>query len=199
MAVNWAVCLSKAAIDFNVHISALDPDPQAPCKGFAHEFVCGSLTDFDTVYAFGKEVDVITIEIENVNTEALEALQKEGKQVFPDPKTIRMIQDKRAQKQFFQQHGLPSSPFRLIENKQELMNNLDMLPAVQKLARAGYDGRGVQILKNETALSQAFDAPSLIESFVPFEKELAIIVARNIHGEIKLSRLWRWFFIPNTI
>ena len=188
--------LIQAAVDFNVHIRVLDPDPEAPCAGYAHAFSQGSLTDFDTVYQFGQQVDLLTIEIENVNTEALEALQAEGKTVYPDPKTIRMIQDKRAQKQFFEKHDLPTAPFKLVENKDEVQANADMLPMVQKLAKAGYDGRGVQVLKEESSLVQAFDAPGLIESFVPFEKEIAIIVARNVQGEVNTFPLVEMVFHP---
>ena len=188
--------LIQAAVDFNVHIRVLDPDPEAPCAGYAHAFTQGKLTDFDTVYKFGQHVDLLTIEIENVNTEALEALQEEGKIVYPDPKTIRMIQDKREQKQFFKDHGLPTSPFIRVQNKAQVLDHEDMLPMVQKLAKAGYDGRGVQVLKDQASLKQAFDAPGLIESFVPFEKEIAIIVARNQQGEVSTFPLVEMVFHP---
>ncbi|MEO0472841.1 MAG: 5-(carboxyamino)imidazole ribonucleotide synthase [Bacteroidota bacterium] len=188
--------LIQAAIDYNVDISVLDPSGAAPARPYAHQFVQGPLTDFETVYQFGRDLDVLTIEIENVNTEALEKLQTEGKKVYPDPKTIRMIQDKRQQKQFFVQHNLPTSPFHLTDNKAEVEALVDFLPAVQKLGRAGYDGRGVQVLKDKSALSKAFDAPGLVEKFVPFEKELAILVARNPQGDIQTYPLVEMVFHP---
>ena len=109
--------LIQAAIDFNIHIRVMDGAENAPCKYTAHEFVQGDITDFDTVYKFGQGCDVITIEIENVNTDAMEALQKEGKIVYPDPKIVRMIQNKRKQKQFYADRVLPTSPFHLVENR----------------------------------------------------------------------------------
>lgn len=188
--------LLQAAIDFNLHISVLDPSPEAPCRPYAHHFVEGSLTDYDTVYAFGKAVDVLTIEIENVNTDALLALQKEGKTVYPDPATIKMIQDKREQKQFFVNHDLPTAPFTLTENAGEVQAMADKLPAVQKLGRAGYDGRGVQVFREAADLKKAFDAPGLVEAFVPFEKEIALIVARNPQGEVRTYPLVEMVFHP---
>ncbi|MFK7925213.1 MAG: 5-(carboxyamino)imidazole ribonucleotide synthase [Bacteroidia bacterium] len=188
--------LIQAAIDFNVHISVLDPSAEAPCRAYAHEFTQGSLTDYDTVYAFGQAVDVLTIEIENVNADALMALQKEGKTVYPDPATIKMIQDKREQKQFFVEHDLPTAPFWLTENAADLQGMADKLPAVQKLGRAGYDGRGVQVFREAADLKKAFDAPGLVESFVSFEKEIALIVARNPQGEVKTYPLVEMVFHP---
>ena len=188
--------LIQAAIDFNIHIRIMDGSADAPCKYLAHEFVQGDITDYEAVYQFGQNCDVITIEIENVNTEALEALQKEGKTVYPDPKIVRMIQNKRKQKQFYADHGIPTSPFHLVENKQDVKALADFLPAVNKLGEAGYDGRGVQVLKDATALEKAFDAPGILEQFVDFEKELAVIVARNANGEIKTFPLVEMVFHP---
>lgn len=176
--------LIQAAMELNVHISVLDPDPQAPCRPYAHEFYTGSLSDYDTVMQFGSRCDLLTIEIEHVNTEALAALKAAGKIVYPDPAHIAMIQDKRLQKTFLQSRSLPTAPFVLVENREEVARHPARFPVVQKLARAGYDGRGVQVLRSEAQLSQAFDAPGLLEEFVPFEKEIAVIVARNPQGEM---------------
>ncbi|MEZ4826660.1 MAG: 5-(carboxyamino)imidazole ribonucleotide synthase [Bacteroidia bacterium] len=186
----------QAAIDLNIDISILDPSGEAPAKAYAHNFVKGSLTDFDAVLSFGRNVDVLTIEIENVNTEALEQLQAEGKVVYPDPQTIRMIQDKRKQKTFFRDHKIPTSPFVLVENRGEVIQHKHLLPAVNKTAVAGYDGRGVQVLRGAADLLQAFDAPGLLESFVDFEKEIAILVARNPMGEIKVFPAVEMVFHP---
>lgn len=188
--------LIQAAVDLNVHIEVLDPNPEAPAKAYAHDFTQGSLTDFDAVYEFGKRMDVLTIEIENVNTEALSKLASEGKIVQPDPGIIKLIQDKREQKQFFDEMGLPTSPFRLVDNKADVLNMKDFLPAVNKLGKAGYDGRGVQVIKTEADLDKAFDAPGILEKFVPFEKELAVLVARNVQGDTAVYPVVEMAFHP---
>ncbi|MEM8893530.1 MAG: 5-(carboxyamino)imidazole ribonucleotide synthase [Bacteroidota bacterium] len=175
----------QSAINYNLEVHVMDPDPNAPCKDIATSFRQGKLTDFDQVYEFGKAYDLVTIEIENVNTAALKALQKEGVKVFPQPEIIELIQDKRVQKQFYKDHDIPTAPFILTENAEEVRSNVDFLPAVNKLGKEGYDGRGVSVLKSEADLDKAFDAPGLLEQFVDFDKELAVIVARNNSGEIK--------------
>jgi 5-(carboxyamino)imidazole ribonucleotide synthase len=176
--------LIQSAINYNLDIHILDPDPGAPCKSLTSNFVNGDLKDFETVYAFGKACDVISIEIEHVNTEALILLEKEGKKVFPQPHIIALIQDKRRQKQFYLDEGIPTAPFVLTDNKEEVRKNADFLPAVNKLGREGYDGRGVQLLKKTEDLEKAFDAPGLLEKFIDFDKELAVIVSRNEAGEV---------------
>jgi 5-(carboxyamino)imidazole ribonucleotide synthase len=176
--------LLQAAIDWNLDIHILDPDAEAPCRKIAPKFTQGSLQDFDTVYNFGKDLDVITIEIEKVNVEALEKLESEGKKIYPQPAVIRRIQDKRIQKQFYVDKGLPTAEFVLTDNRASVANHLDFLPAFHKLGRDGYDGRGVQRIASEADLEKAFDQPGLLEKAVPFEKELAVIVARNPSGEI---------------
>ncbi|HAH36556.1 MAG TPA: 5-(carboxyamino)imidazole ribonucleotide synthase [Algoriphagus sp.] len=176
--------LIQSAINYNQDIHILDPDPQAPCKDLAQKFTCGSLKDFDTVYAFGQDCDVITVEIESVNTDALAKLESEGKQVFPQPHILKLIQDKREQKQFYQKNGIPTAEFILTENKAEVIKNKGFLPAVNKLGKEGYDGRGVQILRSESDLDQAFDAPGLLEKLIDFDKEIAVTVARNKKGDL---------------
>jgi 5-(carboxyamino)imidazole ribonucleotide synthase len=127
---------------------------------------------------------VITIEIEKVNVEALEALEKEGKRVYPQPAVIRLIQDKRVQKQFYRDHNLPTADFILTDNRTDVFKHTSFLPAFHKLGKDGYDGRGVQRLGSEADLDKAFDQPGLLEKAVSFDKELAVIVARNASGEI---------------
>lgn len=175
----------QAAMDFNLTINVLDPDPNAPCKGLAHTFTVGKLTDFDTVFNFGKDQDVITIEIEHVNVEALKQLRDLGKKVFPQPEVIEKIQDKRKQKTFYKANRIPTADFVLTENREETQTFGHFLPAVHKLGREGYDGRGVQIIRSSADLPKAFDAPSLLEKLVDFEKEISVIVARNSSGEIQ--------------
>lgn len=174
----------QAAINYNQDIHILDPDPNAPCRDLAQVFEIGSLKDFNTVYAFGKNCDVITVEIEAVNTDALQRLADEGKKVFPQPHILRLIQDKREQKQFYRQHGIPTADFVLTENKADVLAKSEFLPAVNKLGKEGYDGRGVQILRTEADLDQAFDAPGLLEKLIDFDKEIAVMVARNENGDL---------------
>lgn len=176
--------LIQSAINYNQDIHILDPDPNAPCKDIAQSFRVGSLKDFDTVYSFGKNCDVITVEIEAVNTDALQKLADEGKKVFPQPHILKLIQDKREQKQFYQQHGIPTADFILTANKADVISKKSFLPAVNKLGKEGYDGRGVQILRAEADLEQAFDAPGLLEKLIDFDKEIAVTVARNENGEL---------------
>lgn len=175
--------LIQAGIDYNLPFAILDPDENAPCSSLA-EFHHGSLTDYDTVMKFGALCDILTIEIENVNTNALKDLQKAGKSVFPQPELIELIQDKRIQKKFYLDNNIPTAAFILTENAEEVRNNIDFLPAVNKLGKEGYDGRGVQILKSKEDVANAFDAPGLLEKLIDFDKEIAIIVARNANGEI---------------
>jgi 5-(carboxyamino)imidazole ribonucleotide synthase len=178
--------LIQSAISYNVDVHILDPDANAPCRHICNAFTQGSLTDYDTVYAFGKSCDVITIEIEAVNTEALEKLEQEGKKVFPQPHLIRLIQDKRKQKTFYQERGIPTAPFVLTADRADVIANAAYLPAVNKLGKDGYDGRGVEVLRTKADLDRAFDAAGLLEKLIDFEKEIAVIVARNEKGETSI-------------
>lgn len=177
--------LIQESINFNVTTHVLDPDPEAPCKDLCNHFAVGSLTDYDTVYKFGKKVDLLTIEIEKVNVDALEQLENEGVTVYPQSRVIRLIQDKGVQKQFFKENNIPTAPFQLIQTKKELKSGNFGFPYIQKLRRDGYDGRGVHTVRSEADLAKAFEAPSLIEKLIDFDKELAVIVARNEKGEVK--------------
>lgn len=175
----------QCAINYNLYICCLDPDENAPCKSIANEFTKGSLTDFDTVYKFGKNKDIITIEIENVNIEALKVLQKEGKKIFPQPEVIEIIKDKGLQKMFYQRHNIPSPDFFLIEHKEQIAKYNPFFPFFQKLRTGGYDGKGVVKLGHPNKIEQAFDAPSVLERLVDFDKEISVIVARNESGEVR--------------
>lgn len=188
--------LLQAAVDWNLDVHILDPDAEAPCSKIAPHFQQGSLQDFDTVYQFGKNLDIITIEIEKVNVEALELLVAEGKQVFPQPEVIRLIQDKRIQKQFYLDHNLPTADFILTENRADVEKHIDFLPAFHKLGKDGYDGRGVQRIASAADLPKAFDQPGLLEKAVPFEKELAVIVSRNASGEVSTFPTVEMVFHP---
>ena len=176
--------LIQKGMDWNIPFSVLDPDPNAPCCDFAG-FSVGKLTDHDAVIKFSASCDIITIEIENVNTRALKELELSGKQVFPQPEVIELIQDKRTQKKFFQDNGIPTADFILTANREDVKQQVDFLPAVNKLGREGYDGRGVQILRSEDDLPKAFDKPGLLEKLVNIDKEISVIVARNARGEVR--------------
>lgn len=189
--------LIQAGINLDLNFQVLDPDPQAPCASIAR-FTAGKLTDYETVMAFGKNCDVITIEIENVNTKALADLEKAGKKVFPQPHIIELIQDKRVQKKFFHDNGIPTAPFILVNNKADVIQQTDFLPAVNKLGKEGYDGRGVQIIKTKTDLDKAFDAPGLLEKLIPFEKEIAVIVSCNADGEVAIYPPVEMVFHPEA-
>ncbi|MFO0321595.1 MAG: 5-(carboxyamino)imidazole ribonucleotide synthase [Bacteroidota bacterium] len=177
--------LIQNAINYNLHISCLDSDAEAPCKNIANEFTKGSITDYDTVLKFGKDKDIITIEIENVNVEALKELEKQGKKVFPQPSVIEVIKDKGLQKMFYQRNDIPSSDFFLIENKTQIEKYASFFPFFQKLRTGGYDGKGVVKLGHPNKIDQAFNEPSVLERLVDFQKEIAVIVARNESGETK--------------
>lgn len=178
--------LIQSAINYNVTTHILDPDANAPCKHLCDSFTVGSLADYDTVYNFGKKVDVLTLEIEKVNVDALEQLEKEGVIIYPQPRVIRLIQDKGTQKQFFKDNNIPTADFELVKGSlTEYLKKDDSfnLPFVQKLRRDGYDGKGVQIIRSEKDIDKAFTAPSLVERMVDFDKEIAVIVARSASGE----------------
>lgn len=188
--------LLQSAIDFNLQLHFLDADPDAPCALIGHSFTCGSITDFDTVYAFGKDKDLLTVEIENVSIEALEQLEKEGVLVYPQPAVLRVIKDKGTQKQFYFDHQLPTAPFHLVENRVEASRF--PAPFVHKMRTGGYDGKGVQVIKNESDKINCFDEPSVVETLVPFVKELSVIVARNASGETKAFPVVECEFNPEA-
>ncbi|MGR3809451.1 5-(carboxyamino)imidazole ribonucleotide synthase [Jiulongibacter sp. NS-SX5] len=190
--------LIQSAIDFDIHIKAIDPDPSAPCKYIAHEFVVGNFRDYQTVMDFAEDCDIITIEIENVNLEALEDLEKQGKKVFPQPSILRKIKNKRVQKAFYQEHKLPTSDFVLTDTKEAVKECGLELPFVNKLGEGGYDGKGVQIIRIESDFDKAFVEPSLVEKLIDFEKELAVVVARSESGEMKTFPVVEMVFHPEA-
>ena len=189
--------LIQAANDLNIHIHCLDPDPNAPCSEIAHSFSCGSLTDFNTVLNFGSDKHLITVEIENVNVEALAELEKKGVKVFPQPNVLKLIQDKGLQKEFYLKNNIPTAAFELISSKAELLLKTDF-PFVHKLRTGGYDGKGVKIISNLAEAEQSFDAPSVIEEKIDFQKELSVLVARNEKGEIRTFPLVECEFNPEA-
>jgi len=187
---------------FDITTKVLDPSPDAPCRIACNTFVQGNLTDFNTVYNFGKDVDVLTIEIENVNVEALEKLQTEGVKVYPSPQTIKNIQNKATQKQFYATHGIPTAPFQVFQNTESLKKAINeqqlSLPFVWKSARFGYDGNGVKIVRLLTDLNLLPNDQCIAESLVPFKKELAVIVARNAKGQVRTYPVVEMEFHPEA-
>lgn len=175
--------LIQEAVNYDVHVHCLDPDVSAPCRHLATSFTVGSLNDFETVYNFGKSKSVITVEIEHVNIEALERLEAEGIPVYPQPRVLKIVQDKGIQKQFYIDNNIPTPPFQLVNSASEIAQYSELFPVMQKMRKGGYDGKGVTPLNSMSDLASAFDVPSILESFVDFEKELSVIVARNASGQ----------------
>jgi 5-(carboxyamino)imidazole ribonucleotide synthase len=173
---------------FDIKTSVLDPSKNAPCKIACDTFEVGDLMDFETVYNFGKKVDVLTFEIEHVNIDALELLEKEGVTVYPSSNTLRNINDKITQKKFYQTHQIPTSAFQIFNSKDELIVAINKYeiryPFVWKQSTGGYDGMGVCIVRNKEDLANVKDTPCIAEKLIPFVNELAVIVSRNPNGEV---------------
>ena len=187
---------------FDINTSVLDPNNEAPSRLACNHFVQGDLMDFETVFNFGKKVDTLTIEIENVNVEALKALEKEGVKVYPDSKTLATIQNKAEQKRFYTKHQLPTAAFKAYNNKSTLekavSENVQSLPFVWKSARFGYDGNGVKIIRKHSDLYQLPNGECIAEDLIPFKNELAVIVARNPNGEVKSYPVVEMEFHPEA-
>jgi len=177
--------LQQKALDFGLDLAFIDPDSNAPCKEISSRFFKGDFKDFETVYSFGKTRDILTIEIEHVNVEALKKLEDEGVKVFPQPSIIKTIQDKGLQKVFYKENNIPTSDFYLIEEKEEILAFEEEFPFMQKMRKGGYDGQGVTPIRSKEDLEKAFEVPSVLEKMVDFEKELSVIVSRNENGEVK--------------
>lgn len=174
-----------AGIKLGLDMGVLEKDMEAPCSKYSGAFVLGDPMNYDDVVAFGKDKDIITIEKEAVNADALEWLSGQGVKIYPSPKTIKTIQNKFTQKQFLEASNIPVAKGQLVNNKQELAGLITQYPVCLKLCRNGYDGKGVMILKNEDDILNAFDAPSIAEEMVHINKEISVIVARNASGTCK--------------
>jgi 5-(carboxyamino)imidazole ribonucleotide synthase len=188
--------LLQAAANYTVETFVLENDPHCPAAHLCHHFILGDITSFDDVYAFGKKVDVLTIEIENVNIEALEKLESEGVTVIPKPSAIKIIKNKIKQKGFYQVNEIPTSDFVVTHTKESLPHHHAFLPAVHKLSEGGYDGKGVQIIKTKEDFEKGFDAPSVLEKMVAIDKELAMIVAIAQDGSATLYPPAEMIFDP---
>lgn len=175
--------LLQAAANYPVETFVMENDNHAPAAHLCHHFTKGDITSFDAVYQFGKNLDAITIEIENVNVEALEKLAEEGVAVFPNPSALKIIKNKIEQKQFYQQNNIPTSPFIVTHSIDELKQQVNFLPAVHKIGNGGYDGKGVQLIKKAADCDKGFDAPAVLEKMVDIKQEIAIIIAVNQSGQ----------------
>lgn len=187
---------------FDIQTYVVDPSPEAPCRFGATKFFQGSLNDYQTVMDLGNQVDVLTIEIENVNLEALEALEAQGKKVYPSPKTLRLISNKGNQKDFYTQHRIPTAPYKRFARLEELTAGVSAgsiaLPFVWKATEGGYDGNGVKIVRSLQDLQGLPETECIAETMVPFKNELAVIVARSASGEIKTYPVVEMEFHPEA-
>ncbi len=183
--------LLEESARYHVHYTILEASQDCPCYSMANEFICGSLMDEEKIRELANSCDVLTYEIEHVNTDALIELEKEGKEIIPSPKILQLIQDKGLQKEFYQQHQIPSGKFYLVNSKEDWPEIIPLLGSekfVAKTRKGGYDGKGVAILNSKEILADPkripFDVPCVLEEFIACEKELAVIVARDQAGNI---------------
>ncbi|GMN10965.1 5-(carboxyamino)imidazole ribonucleotide synthase [Croceitalea sp. MTPC9] len=187
---------------WDIYTKVLDASKDAPCKIACDEFILGSLLDFDTVYNFGKDVDMLTIEIENVNVDALEKLEDEGVKVYPQPKALRIIQNKATQKLFYTDNDIPTSPFTRFAYTSEIEDSISNggleLPFVWKSAQFGYDGQGVKVVRSISDLEDLPNVECIAEEMVDFKNELAVIVSRSSKGEVKTYPVVEMEFHPEA-
>jgi 5-(carboxyamino)imidazole ribonucleotide synthase len=187
---------------FDIQTLVLDPSEEAPSQFGCNQFLIGSLMDFDTVYQFGKKVNLLTIEIENVNLEALDQLESEGLAIYPSPKTLRLIQNKGRQKDFYVENGIPTSPHKRFSSRIDLKLAIEKnefgFPFVWKCAQFGYDGNGVKIVRSENDLLNLPEVECIAEEMVAFKNELAVIVTRSVSGEVKTYPVVEMEFHPEA-
>ena len=187
---------------FDIQTYVLDPSMDAPCQCCATHFFIGDLMDFDTIYEFGKKVDLLTIEIENINLDALDRLEIEGLKVFPSPKTLRLIQNKGVQKDFYVENQIPTAAFTRFSSlsclRNDLENGLIAMPFVWKAAQYGYDGNGVKVVRSILDIENLPNEECIAEQMVAFKNELAVIVARSVSGEVKTYPVVEMEFHPEA-
>ncbi len=189
--------LLQAAANYPVKTYVLENDEDCPAAHLCHHFTKGDIKDYDAVCRFGKGLDAITIEIENVNTEALEKLEAEGVKIYPKPSVLRTIKNKILQKEYYRQHSIPTADFLITKNRAELHQQENFIPGVHKIGEGGYDGKGVQVLKTKDDIAKGFDAPSVLEKMVAIHKEIAQMVAINEKGETALYPPVEMLFDPS--
>ncbi|MEO6683385.1 MAG: 5-(carboxyamino)imidazole ribonucleotide synthase [Ginsengibacter sp.] len=188
--------LLQVAANYPVETYVMENDPECPSAHLCHHFTLGDITNYEDVYQFGKNLDAITIEIESVNVEALKKLESEGVKVYPSPSALEIIKSKILQKEFYVSNEIPTSEFVVTKSQSDVPNHLSYLPAAHKLAMGGYDGKGVQILRDEKDISKAFDEAAVLEKLVSIKKELAIIIGINDKGETAIYPAIEMMFNP---
>lgn len=189
--------LLQAAANYPVETYVLENDADCPAAHLCHHFTKGDIRDFDAVYSFGKSLDALTIEIENVNTDALEKLEKEGVKVVPNPSVLKLIKNKILQKNYYREHEIPTAEYIITHDQAELMRQEKFLPAVHKLGEGGYDGRGVEIIRSVKDLEKGFQEPAVLEKMIPIQKEIAQMVAINEAGQTALYPPVEMLFDPD--
>lgn len=171
--------------DLTTHV--MDPSPEAPARIGCNHFTQGDLMEYQDVLDFGKKVDLLTIEIENINTKALAELEKQGVKVYPQAAVLELIQNKCKQKEFYQKKGIPTAPFQVFNSKEALKDAVVRgrvsFPFVWKSAAMGYDGFGVQIIRSNQDLETVSEGGCMAEDLVEIEKEIGVIVCRSVSGE----------------
>ncbi len=192
--------LIQEASKWDIITYVMDNDENCPAGKIASHYIKGSNLEFDSVYQFGKLVDVLTFEMENINIDALKRLKSEGHRIVPDPEILELIQDKGLQKAFYEKNGIPTARFQICDSEAAILNGIEQgdisFPFVQKLRKGGYDGRGVAVIKDKNDLKKLLHGPSVIEEKVEIEKEISVIVARNKKGEIKCYPVVEMLFDP---
>lgn len=187
---------------FDIQTYVLDPSSEAPARLACDHFEQGDLMDFDAVMSLGRKVDVLTFEIESVNVDALEVLEKEGIRVFPSASTLKMIQNKAVQKNFYAERNIPTAAFQVFPSKAEFKSALESktleLPFVWKSATGGYDGKGVSVIRKKEDIEEISEGQCIAEKLIPFKNELAVIVARNVSGEVKTYPVVEMEFHPEA-
>lgn len=189
--------LLQAAANYPVETFVMENDPECPAAHLCHHFTKGDIRNFYDVYNFGKGLDCLTIEIESVNEDALEKLEQEGVKVFPKPSALRIIKNKILQKNFYKELQVPTADFVVTETRSELSSHQHLLPAVHKLGMGGYDGRGVQIIREHKEIDLGFDEPGVLEKMVDIDREISIIVAVDTKGQNVLYPPVDMVFDPN--
>jgi 5-(carboxyamino)imidazole ribonucleotide synthase len=188
--------LLQAAANYPVETHLLENDSECPAAHLCHHFIKGDIKNFETVYEFGKTLDALTIEIENVNIEALEKLEQEGKKIYPRPSVLRIIKNKINQKEYYRQHQVPTAEFIITNDLPDLARHKNFLPAVHKIGEGGYDGRGVQVIKTEKELEKGFGVPAVLEKMIQIKKEIALMIAINEKEETAIYPPVEMLFDP---
>jgi len=188
--------LLQAAANYPVETYVLENDAECPAAHLCHRFTKGDIKNFDAVYNFGKGLNALTIEIENVNIKALEKLEQEGVKIFPKPSVLKIIRNKIFQKKYYLENQIPTSESIITNDLNDLKKQGSFLPAVHKIGEGGYDGRGVQFIKTIQEIDKGFDAPAILEKLIPVDKEIAQTVAVNEKGEMALYPPVEMLFDP---